>query len=209
MNAASASASGAVIRPYESRDRGDVYEICVLTGAGGTDATGLYSNDELIPDVYAGPYVEFEPELAFVVDTGERAAGYVLGVVDTQAFVERYRREWIPRFEAAHPVAAEGEVSAGEARVTAAGRNPDRMLIPELHEYPAHLHIDLLPQIQGSGLGRRLIETLCAALRDRGVPGVHLQVDPANTGAVAFYARIGFTPLLSDAGAGSLLGLRL
>jgi hypothetical protein len=60
--------------------------------------------------------------------------------------------------------------------------------------YPAHLHIDLLPRTQGRGLGRALIGRLTDALRERGVPGLHLGVDPANTGARAFYARLGLTP---------------
>ena len=38
-------------------------------------------------------------------------------------------------------------------------------------EYPAHLHIDLLPETQGQGLGRRLIETLVDALQERACPG--------------------------------------
>ena len=44
--------------------------------------------------------------------------------------------------------------------------NPDRMLIAEVDAYPAHLHIDLLPELQGQGMGRRLIDTLRAALAD-------------------------------------------
>ena len=42
---------------------------------------------------------------------------------------------------------------------------------PYAAEYPAHLHIDLLPELQGQGWGRRLIDTLVAALRERGVRG--------------------------------------
>jgi ribosomal protein S18 acetylase RimI-like enzyme len=61
--------------------------------------------------------------------------------------------------------------------------------------YPAHLHIDLLPETQGQGLGRRLIETLFAELERRGVPGLHLGMDPENVGAAAFYERLGMTEL--------------
>jgi hypothetical protein len=37
---------------------------------------------------------------------------------------------------------------------------------------------------------------------------VHLGVSPRNTGAKAFYSRLGFRPLPSDDGAGGLLGIR-
>ena len=61
------------IRPYRPSDRDDVYDICVRTGASGADATGLYSDDDLLPDIFTGPYVTYQPDLAFVVDTGEHA----------------------------------------------------------------------------------------------------------------------------------------
>ena len=67
-------------------------------------------------------------------------------------------------------------------------------------DHPAHLHIDLLPELQGQGWGRRLIDTLAGALRERGVSGLHLVASADNTGALAFYARLGFTPLPSHAG---------
>ncbi len=56
------------------------------------------------------------------------------------------------------------------------------MLIAEVDDYPAHLHIDLLPELQGQGFGRRLIDTLRGALAERGVAAVHLGMDAANTG---------------------------
>ena len=80
-----------------------------------------------------------------------------------------------------------------------------------LAEYPAHLHIDLLPRLQGRGVGRRLVDTLLDALRRRGVPGVHLGVDAANTRAIGFYEHVGFAPIGPDhdGSDGWLFGLRL
>jgi GNAT superfamily N-acetyltransferase len=72
---------------------------------------------------------------------------------------------------------------------------PERMILPELADYPAHLHIDLLPQVQGQGLGRQLMRTYLGALRDRGVPRVHLAMGAGNAPARAFYDRLGFTEL--------------
>ena len=58
-----------------------------------------------------------------------------------------------------------------------------------------HLHIDLLPRLQGRGVGRRLIERLTASLRAQGVIGLHLHVGAANIRAIGFYQRVGFTDL--------------
>ncbi len=199
------------IRPYQPGDRDAVSEICLRTAAGGGDATGVYSDDALMPEVFALPYVTYAPDLAFVVDDGHgRAVGYVIAVADTRAFVEWWRREWAPGFRARHPQpgpATGHDPGFTEAQLLDAGANPERMLIAELDDYPAHLHIDLLPELQGQGFGRRLIDTLRSALADRGVPGVHLGMDAANIGARAFYDRLGFHELPSSRPEAPLLGM--
>jgi len=75
------------------------------------------------------------------------------------------------------------------------GKNAVTSIAPFCGEYPAHLHIDLLPQMQGKGAGRALVEALCAALQAKAVPGVLLDVAIDNTGAQAFYEKCGFTLL--------------
>jgi ribosomal protein S18 acetylase RimI-like enzyme len=200
------------IRPYRPTDRDDVFEICLRTAAGGGDATGVYSDDSLMPEVFALPYVEYAPDLAFVVDDGrgDRVLGYVIGVADTRAFVEWWKREWTPGFRERHPALGPPtgrNPEYTEEQLLGAGTDPERMLIAEVDAYPAHLHIDLLPELQGQGFGRRLIDTLRTALAERGVAAVHLGVDAANTGALAFYERLGFHELPSSRPDAPLLGI--
>lgn len=199
------------IRAYRPADRDGVSEVCLRTAAAGGDASGVYSDDSLMPEVFALPYVEYAPELAFVVDDGSgRVLGYVIGVADTRAFVEWWKREWTPGFRARHPSpgAPTGRnPEFTERQLLEAGTHPERMLIAEIDEYPAHLHIDLLPELQGQGFGRRLIDTLRGALADRGVAAVHLGMDAANTGARAFYDRLGFHELPSSRPEAPLLGI--
>lgn len=196
-----------MIRPYAPSDYDAVSRICVLTAAGGSDATGMHVSDDLMPDIFARPYVLLEPEWAWVVDLGSGAEGYILCAPDTRAFVERYRTEWLPDFAATYehvdPPVTHDEV------IRHLGFTPERMLIPEVDAYPAHLHIDLLPTLQGRGYGRRLIDTLADALRAAGIPGLHLSMDPANTSARAFYDRLGFEELPSSTPDGPVLGMRL
>ena len=191
------------IRPFRGGDESHVFDVCVRTGHG---------DPAILADVYAAPYLLFDPTLVFVVDTGERVAGYILGTADTREFVRRYRAEWLPAFAARHEMPAEVPDDApaeGPHGVLAAGLHPERMLVPGVDEYPAHLHIDLLPELQRQGLGRMLIETLADALRARGVPGLHLVADPANTSAIAFYSRLGFVALPAEPEVGALMGMRL
>jgi ribosomal protein S18 acetylase RimI-like enzyme len=63
-------------------------------------------------------------------------------------------------------------------------------------EHPAHLHVDLLPRLQGRGLGRVVMTAMFAVLATDGATGVHLGVGPGNTRALGFYERLGFTELL-------------
>jgi GNAT superfamily N-acetyltransferase len=70
--------------------------------------------------------------------------------------------------------------------------HPERLLVPEVAAYPAHLHIVLLPQWQGRGYGRALMLTFLDALHRAGVPAVHLSMVTANAPARAFYDRLGF-----------------
>ncbi|MFC7021925.1 GNAT family N-acetyltransferase [Promicromonospora thailandica] len=202
------------IRPYRTTDRDDVADICVRTAAAGGDATGIYSDDLLMPEVYALPYLEHSPDLAWVVEHEGRATGYILGVADTAAFADWWAREWTPGFVTRHPApgpSTGADPGYTEAQLLRDGADPQRMVRGlrhgELTTHPAHLHIDLLPVLQRRGLGSRLIDTLRTALADRGVPGVHLGYAAENTAARAFYDRYGFEELPSSTPTSPLLGI--
>ena len=182
------------IRPFRPTDTADMYDVCVRTADGGGDASGQYLTDDLMPDLFAGPYAWLEPEHAFVVDDGQRVVGYVVGTADTARFVERYRAEWIPRLGDKYAVPG-GEDSSPNATLLRLHFWPERMLSPELEPYPAHLHIDLLPSAQRLGLGRQLIDTLLAVFAAEGVPAVHVGMVATNVEAGKFYDRLGFTEL--------------
>lgn len=180
-----------MIRSYRKEDRAAVYDICVRTGAAGQDASGQFSNDDLIPDIYAGPYLELEPELAFVLVDPARPVGYVLGTADTVEYVRAYRASWMPHLGDRHSEPSRPPHSAEDSFLSDYHR-PERMLLPELADYPAHLHIDLLPSHQGGGYGRELIETWLPAAARAGAPAVHLAMASINHRARGFYQRLGF-----------------
>jgi len=191
----------AFIRPFRPGDESALSEICLRTADAGADATGVFADDDLWGQVFVLPYVARHPELAFVVETdGGRVAGYVVGTDDTRAFEDWFAAEWWPRFEARwpRPTAPEAERTRQDGTlIYAYGRRAGAE--PFADAYPAHLHIDLLPELQGQGWGRRLIDRLIAELRDRGVRGLHLAADVRNEGAIAFYPRVGFTRIPSHA----------
>jgi len=183
------------LRPFRPGDEPALADVCLRTADAGTDGTGILDDDDIWAAVFVLPYAARHPDLAFVVETDDgRPAGYAVATDDTDAFEEWFRTAWWPRFANRWPRPV-GEPSSRQDRVLsyAYGRRADAE--PFAAAYPAHLHIDLLPELQGQGWGRRLIAALTDALRAAGVPGVHLVAAGTNAGAIAFYERLGFIRL--------------
>lgn len=207
--------TGWEIRPARVDDAVEVdrlYEVCLRTGANGEDASALFHDGRMLGDIFVGPYLALEPELAWVIaPRGGPAAGFVLGAADTEDFERTAESVWWPLVRERHGTAADvGESTPlpAEAAALAAIRKPPVTPVSVTRDYPAHLHIDLLPEAQGGGNGRRMIDTLLGALRARKVRGVHLGVGAGNTAAIGFYRHLGFDEL-SDEGTFLRMGMRL
>jgi ribosomal protein S18 acetylase RimI-like enzyme len=188
-----------IIRGYRPSDLDALYDICISTADAGADLRGRFSDDRLMGDIYAAPYVTLEPGVARILDDGEgNAVGYILGTVNTPEFVRRYEAEWLPALGGRY----DNDDDPRDENLLKQLRQPQRMLLPELEAYPAHLHIDLLPEARGHGEGRALMTSFLQGLHAAGVERVHLSMAPSNTGARAFYDRLGFTeiPMPPDRG---------
>lgn len=193
-----------VIRPFRPGDEPALAEICLKTADAGSDATGILADDLLWGDLFVLPYVARHPDLAWVVaNDDDRAIGYVVGTDDTDAFDEWFRKEWWPP-----RIARFDRVGERQRQLLHDADSRGAQRESSAAAYPAHLHIDLLPVAQGSGLGRRLVDTLLDELARRGVPGLHLGADPQNVAAAAFYDRLGFERLPSPEGS-VMFGIRI
>jgi ribosomal protein S18 acetylase RimI-like enzyme len=186
----------AKVRRFRPEDLDDLYRVCLETGDAGNDATALHDDPDLLGHVYVGAYARFAPDLAFVVEDGDGVGGYVLGARDTAAFDARLEAEWWPSLRRRYPLPATG--SDHDAFLVHLIHAPHRRTGPLLETHPSHLHIDLVERCQGAGHGRRLMDTLLAALRDAGSPGVHLGVSTRNERAIGFYRHLGFEELAAD-----------
>ncbi len=182
------------IRPYHPSDLYTLYRVCLLTGDMGNDASAQFRDPELLGHFYAAPYAVLEPDLCFVVTRDGVPSGYVLGARDSEAFRARCEREWFPVLRDRYPLPAPDDQSRDAHMICMIHAGMRSKESVQAH-YPAHLHIDLLPEAQGKGQGRAIMTTFLNRLREIGVPGVHLGVGKANTGAVAFYRRMGFHPV--------------
>ena len=185
-------ASDLLLRPYASRDLAAVYDICLRTADAGADAAHLYADPWVLGHRYAGPYVALEPEFAFVLESRERVVGYILGVPDSARFAAESEAKWFSLLRPLYPLPAESDRSldAQARRLIHAGcPAPDAAWLPQ---YPAHLHIDLLPQAQGRGLGRALdgspVDRAAGGGRAGGASGRRARAIPGRTPFISTWA---------------------
>ncbi|WP_405373599.1 MULTISPECIES: GNAT family N-acetyltransferase [unclassified Microbacterium] len=194
------TAAAAHIRPFRPGDEAALADICLRTADAGADGTGILTDDELWAEVFVLPYAARHPDLAFVVvDDRGAVAGYIVGTPDTREFEDWFARTWWPRFAGRWPRPAEERSRQDGLLRYAYGRRAGAEPFGATH--PAHLHIDLLPHVQRQGWGRRLLQSLVEALQRQGVHRLHLVASADNAGAIAFYERLGFTPMPAHEGA--------
>jgi GNAT superfamily N-acetyltransferase len=185
------------IRPFRSADLDALYAISLATGHEGGDASHLYKDGRLIGHIYAAPYALLEPDFALVVDDGRGVAGFALGTPDTDAWFRKLENEWWPHLRAIYE--DPGDVPSpdwpADQRRAFMIHHPVPPPWQIAERYPAHLHLNLAPRIQGRGVGRLLFSEWMAGAAKRGVKAIHIGANRANPRAIEFWSRQGFTSL--------------
>jgi ribosomal protein S18 acetylase RimI-like enzyme len=190
------------IRPVRPDDIDALYHIALLTGASGQDASELYEDGSLVGHIWAAPYASLEPASALVVVDADGVAGYIVGALDTRAFEARLEAEWWPALRPRYVEPPRVRAAAWTVDETASYlihhplRAPDELVGP----FPSHLHINLLPRLQGTGVGATLISRWLNHMHARGSRGVHFAVSRANDRALRFYRKYGFAELALHGG---------
>jgi ribosomal protein S18 acetylase RimI-like enzyme len=184
------------IRLYRPEDLDALYDIALKTGEAGADATALYNDPKLVGHIYAAPYAVLSPRTAFVAEDDQGVAGYIVGALDTRAFEALCDEAWWPTLRLRYP----DPVGPPD------GWTPDQTRAYQIHHphpaarrivarYPSHLHINLLPRLQGQGLGKLLMDTWLNTITRQGSTGCHLGVAAANARGLRFYQAYGWTQL--------------
>lgn len=182
------------IRPVIKTDTPALYEIALKTGDAGEDATALYKDPKLVGHIYAAPYAIFEPQSCFVAEDDEGVAGYIVGASNTSAFADRLEADWWPLLRPQYEDPSDipfDEWTADQLRAFLI-HNPHQTPQRIVDTYPSHLHINLLPRMQGQKIGYQLMERFLATMDMAGSRGVHLGVSATNERAIRFYENFGF-----------------
>ena len=168
------------VRPYEAKDKEDVRFIC-LNSEGPCEESEEFQR--YILTTYCDYYIEKEPYNCFVAANEEdRAVGYIICTENFDAFLQCFTDEYAEKMKY-NKYLYKATLRSVKLQKT----------FKEL--YPAHLHIDVLPEYQRQGLGHQLVDRLCAHLKAKNVPGVMLTVGSSNEVGQSFYNKYGFTKL--------------
>jgi len=172
-----------------------VRAICRTTAYGGKPLL----DPLLFTELMTRYYTDFAPAAVWVVEQEGSVVGYLAGCFDPQ----RLRRVMATRIvpPAVTAALARGlflrgalwRLLAGLPSFAAAEWRARRV---DLAGYPAHLHVNLLPEARGRGVGEALVEQLCAEAARRGLPGVHATVLEEDRPACRFFERLGFGELV-------------
>ena len=165
------------IRKYEQKDYDGVRYACLHS----ENEEHPADFEEFVLHTFCDYYIEHEPYNCFVLDDDGKAVGYVICAEDYDAYKKIFDKEYLPLSEHL------GDEFYSWAKTSTVLQNKHKA------DYPAHLHIDLLPAYHRKGWGSRLIDTLAEHLKAKGVKGVMLTTGTDNVNACNFYKKYGFT----------------
>lgn len=178
------------VREVKPSDFESLGEIAYSTGFFGTSAERFFPSRTLFCDLWVRPYLEGTGCCGYVAEHAVgKPLGYILGTCNLRQY-QNWIIAYLPRLLLR---ALRGEYP-GLLRslpyLLRMARYPTYLAPPET--YPAQLHINLLRESRGLGLGNRLMEAYLSCLRSRNVAGVQLSTTRENTAALGLYQKFGF-----------------
>ena len=190
--------SPAAIRGVNQDDEQAVVDICYRT----FDAEPPLPYPELVGYRWASWYVRNTSEYCFAaVDGNDLPVGYILCAPDSKVFARGYITEMEPLIKEKLALLKQEDPKLW-AKYRRTFLPPVRdyswpFMRSVVREYPAHMHIDLLPAYQRGGLGGKMMNRLIEKLASDGIKGVHLIVSAENSNAIGYYKHHGFKELKS------------
>lgn len=173
------------VRRALSSDLTAVQYVCRMTA--GEEAQQDDAVGEVISKMYSTYYIRECADTCFVLaDDEDRAVGYILCEPDYKRYSRVFRKTDVPEIK---------RLSKKDGLLA--------RFLPVPYSffgkwYPAHLHIDILPEYQNRGYGSVLINTLLRELQSRGIKGVMLIASADNKGAIRFYERHSFKTVIKS-----------
>lgn len=166
------------IRNYKPKDKERLRYICKET------AWDSYKADEnrleSVPIMFNDYFTEQEPEFAFVLaDDNDLPAGYIICSANYDNFVNSMKTVYTERLYAVAP----DEVSF---------LNNFLSSLEKIKDHPVHFHIDILPDFQRQGWGRKLMQKLWNKLKSENIDYLSGCCISRNSDGYKAYMKLGF-----------------
>lgn len=148
-----------------------------------------------------------------------RVVGYCIGTADTTTFAYRWRDVFTPvvdpvlvpcpEVQTNDPLMEREDVKSFRSAVYNANCSMLRAWPQIVQQYPAHMHIEILPEYRRRGYGTMLTNAFLQAVKSRGADGVHLDTVVHNVNGRLFCTKIGFQlcPQVLDGGVSGYTGV--
>lgn len=183
--------SPALIRPALPADEARLGEIAYLTGYFGNSAATYFPDRQLFADLWIRAYFRLPAAVGFVAQVDGDVVGYVIGSANEVAYRRALARVVADTVVPGLLTRRYTRPLSGLAYLLRTLRYPSPHA--PVSEFPAHLHLNLLPLARGLGLGLGLLQAFLERSGQLGVPGVQLSTTDQNHAALGLYAKAGFT----------------
>lgn len=183
------------VRKMTHKDIAQAEYICIKTADEKLISSEAKKQTTLL--LYNRYYTRAEIDNCFVLtDENNKAVGYILCSENYEQYKKSFLKNEFRQLIKINPTA----VFEGIGCVMA-----NRAFSKD---YPAHMHIDILPAYQGKGYGTMLLNALTRHLKSKNIKGFMLIVDSNNQNAVKFYKKNNFKEIKQLAGA-KVMGIKL
>jgi len=179
------------IRNVKETDEQAIINICFITGD--PSLKRIFPEPRLFSHFWCLYYLWYEPENCFVAEDIEKrkVVGYIISTKDTIKQEKDFEEKIGPLVKKRmKEVGVRTLISKIYAHFII-HRSLSRKRRKMLENYPAHLHINILPEYQRQGIGHRLMGTLEQHLAKNNIPGFHLEVGSKNNLGINFYKKYG------------------
>lgn len=187
-----------IIRNCVKEDEEEILNVCYHTGFFGEDLQdkNTFNDIKLFGYLFCIYYIRYEIDHCFVAEDSKtnKIVGYVIGTMNSK----KQKRLFLLKMSCAiffrvstytwwkYPETFKTILFF----ITHGNSNTHPLHIND--EYPAHLHINTLPEYQHMGIGSMLLANFEKHAKENQIIGIHLETTDMNFKAVPFYLKNGY-----------------
>lgn len=175
-----------------------IADICYITGFMGENliGSGKFDDKTLFSYLFCMYYPLYEIDNCFVAydDMTCKVIGYIIGSRNTIKQEKRFIQKMVPRIALRMFTYTLFFYTESFKAVLFFIKNLElKDIKKEIYKkYPAHCHMNILPQYQKRGIGSKLLNAFEDYMSDKEISGIHIWASNKNVKAVPFYKKHGY-----------------